>query len=326
VLLSTLDDLLAQQVVFFGGKGGVGKTTCSAAFALAASRRGRRVLLVSTDPAHSTADIFEKPIGSSEREILPGLTAVEIDAEQEARRYIGDVKRDIERMFSPTVIKQAHRQIDMAAASPGLSEVALLDRMIDLIVGRSADYDLVVFDTAPTGHTLQLLRMPEAITSWIQALVRHRRAVVEIDSGSQQTAEAAAKADPVLQALERRHERVGRLRTIMTDRRRTSFVLVMLPERLVIDETARAAELLNDAGIDVGGLVVNRVLPDDLAGDFFLSRKAQERTYLDEIERRFKRLPRVIVRQLPRDVYGTEPLTLISEQLMTSARSQDLRI
>ena len=201
MLLSTLDDLLAQQVVFFGGKGGVGKTTCSAAFALAASRRGRRVLLVSTDPAHSTADIFEKPIGSSEREILPGLTAVEIDAEQEARRYIGDVKRDIERMFSPTVIKQAHRQIDMAAASPGLSEVALLDRMIDLIVGRSADYDLVVFDTAPTGHTLQLLRMPEAITSWIQALVRHRRAVVEIDSGSEQTAEAAAKADPVLQAL-----------------------------------------------------------------------------------------------------------------------------
>ena len=318
MLLSTLDDLLAQQVVFFGGKGGVGKTTCSAAFALAASRRGRRVLLVSTDPAHSTADIFEKPIGSSEREILPGLTAVEIDAEQEARRYIGDVKRDIERMFSPAVIKQAHRQIDMAAASPGLSEVALLDRMIDLIVGRSADYDLVVFDTAPTGHTLQLLRMPEAITTWIQALVRHRRALVEIDRGGEQTAEAAEKADPVLQALQRRHERVGRLRTIMTDRRRTSFVLVMLPERLVIDETARAAELLNDAGIDVGGLVVNRVLPDDLAGDFFLSRKAQERTYLDEIERRFKRLPRVIVRQLPRDVYGTEPLTLISGQLMAT--------
>ena len=218
----------------------------------------------------------------------------------------------------------------MAAASPGLSEVALLDRMIDLIVGRSADYDLVVFDTAPTGHTLQLLRMPEAITSWIQALVRHRRAIVEIDRGSEQTAEAAAKADPVLAALERRHERVGRLRTIMTDRRRTSFVLVMLPERLVIDETARAAELLNDAGIDVGGLVVNRVLPDDLTGDFFLSRKAQERTYLDEIERRFKRLPRVIVRQLPRDVYGTEPLTLVSEQLMASRSrsrgSEDLRI
>jgi arsenite/tail-anchored protein-transporting ATPase len=323
VLLNTLDDLLAQEVVFFGGKGGVGKTTCSAAFALAASRRGRRVLLVSTDPAHSTADIFDQPIGSREREILPQLTAIEIDAEQEARRYINDVKRDIERMFSPTVIKQAHRQIDMAAASPGLSEVALLDRMIDLIVGRSSEYDLVVFDTAPTGHTLQLLRMPEAITSWIQALVRHRRALVEIDRGSEQTAEAAAKADPVLSALERRHDRVNRLHSIITDRRRTSFVLVMLAERLVIDETARAAELLTDAGIDLGGLVVNRVLPDNLTGDFFFSRKAQERSYLDEIERRFKRFPRVIVRQLPRDVYGTGPLTLISEQLM---ETRDVRI
>jgi arsenite-transporting ATPase len=316
MLLKTLDDLLAQQVVFFGGKGGVGKTTCSAAFALAASRRGRSVLLVSTDPAHSTADIFEQRIGAAEREILPRLTAVEIDAEQEARRYIGDVKRDIERMFSPNVIRQAHKQIDLAAASPGLAEVALLDRMIDLIVGRAAHYDLVVFDTAPTGHTLQLLRMPEAITTWIQALVRHRRALVEIDRGAEQTAAAAARADPVLDALERRQERVGRLRSIITDRRRTSFVLVMVPERLVIDETARAAELLGEAGIDVGGVVVNRVLPDDLEGEFFLSRKAQERTYLDEIERCFKRFPRVIVRQLPRDVYGTEPLMLISEQLM----------
>jgi arsenite/tail-anchored protein-transporting ATPase len=326
MLLNTLDDLLAQQVVFFGGKGGVGKTTCSAAFALAASRRGRNVLLVSTDPAHSTADIFEQRIGPAEREILPRLTAVEIDAEQEARRYIGDVKRDIERMFSPNVIRQAHKQIDMAAASPGLAEVALLDRMIDLIVGRAANYDLVVFDTAPTGHTLQLLRMPEAITTWIQALVRHRRALVEIDRGSEQSAEAAAKADPVLAALERRQERVGRLRSIITDRRRTSFVLVMLPERLVIDETARAAELLGDAGIDLGGLVVNRVLPDDLEGEFFLSRKAQERTYLDEIERRFKRFARVIVRQLPRDVYGTQPLTLISDQLMAKGvESRELR-
>jgi len=321
VLLSTLDDLLAQQVVFFGGKGGVGKTTCSAAFALAASRRGRRVLLVSTDPAHSTADIFEKPIGSSEREILPGLTAVEIDAEQEARRYIGNVKRDIERMFSPAVIKQAYRQIDMAAASPGLSEVALLDRMIDLILNRSRAYDTIVLDTAPTGHTLQLLRMPDAITTWIQALVRHRRAILEIDRGAEQTPEAAAAADPVLAALERRHERLAQLRRIMTDRSRTSFVFVMVPERLAIEETARAADQLADTGIDVAGLVVNRVLPDDLEGEFYRSRKAQEETYLKEIDRRFARLPRVRIRQLPRDVYGLESLALVSDQLVNTQRT-----
>lgn len=316
-----LNSLIDQQVVFFGGKGGVGKTTCSAAFALAASRRGQRILLVSTDPAHSTADIFQAPIGPVERELQPRLTALEIDAESEASRYIGGVKRDIERMFSPGVIREAHRQIEMAAASPGLLEVALLDRMIDLILNRSRAYDTIVLDTAPTGHTLQLLRMPDAITTWIQALVRHRRAILEIDRGAEQTPEAAAAADPVLAALERRHERLVQLRRIMTDRSRTSFVFVMIPERLAIEETARAAGQLADTGVDVAGLVVNRVLPDGLEGAFYRSRKAQEEIYLAEIDRRFARLPRVRVRQLPRDVYGLESLALVSDQLVNTQRT-----
>lgn len=314
-----LNSLLDQQVVFFGGKGGVGKTTCSSAFSLAASRAGRRVLLVSTDPAHSTTDIFETPIGPQERELQPGLSALEIDADGEARRYIAVVKQDIERMFSASVVRQAHTQIEMAAASPGLIEVALLDRMIDLIVSRGQVYDTIVFDTAPTGHTMQLLRMPEAITTWIQALLKHRRAILELDRGAEQTREAAAAADPVLAALERRHERLAQLRTIITNRRRTSFVLVSVPERLVIEETARAAEQLAETGVDVGGLVVNRVLPDGLEGEFYESRKAQEAVYLKEIDVRFRRLPRVLVRQLPRDVYGLASLTLVSHQLVSSA-------
>jgi arsenite-transporting ATPase len=311
-----LNPLLDQQVVFFGGKGGVGKTTCSAAFALAASRKGQRILLVSTDPAHSTADVFDQPIGPVERELQPRLSALEIDAEGEASRYIAGVKSDIERMFSPSVIHQAYRQIEMAAASPGLLEVALLDRMVDLILNRGKDHDTIVFDTAPTGHTMQLLRMPDAINAWIQALVKHRRAILEIDRGTDQTA-AAAAADPVLEALERRRDRLGQLRRILTDRARTSFVLVTIPERLAIEETVRAAEQVTEAGMDLGGLVVNRVLPEGLEGDFFHSRKAQERTYLEEIERRFKRLPRVFVQQLPRDVCGLAPLGLVSSQLVS---------
>ncbi len=308
--------LLDRQVVFFGGKGGVGKTTCSAAFALAASRGGKRVLLVSTDPAHSTSDIFERHIGGAERELLPNLWAIEIDADRESARYVKDVKRDIERIFSPAVVRQAHRQIDMAAASPGLAEVALLDRMIDLIVEREQVYDLVVFDTAPTGHTLQLLRMPEAMTTWIHALVKHRRALLEIDQGSGGEPAVPASADPILAALERRHDRLAQLRVRVTDRGCTSFVLVTIPERLAIEETARAAELLGDTNVNIGGLVVNRILPDGLEGEFYASRKAQERSYLEEIARRFPRLRRFDVRQLARDVYGIGSLTLVSDQLM----------
>jgi len=318
VVCDVLDGLLDRDVVFFGGKGGVGKTTCSAAFALAASRRGRRVLLVSTDPAHSTSDIFERRIGASERELLPRLSALEIDADQEAARYIADVKRDIERMFSPGVIRQAHRQIDMAAASPGLTEVALLDRMIDLIVQhgtRAGAYDLIVFDTAPTGHTLQLLRMPDAMTTWIQALVRHRRALLEIDSGGPDPP-VPIDTDPILTALERRHQRLIALRDRVTDRARTSFALVTIPERLAIEETARAAEMLNDTGVDVGALIVNRMLPEGLTGDFYTQRKAQETAYVKEIGDRLRRLPRTDVVQLARDVYGLEALTDVSRQLV----------
>jgi arsenite/tail-anchored protein-transporting ATPase len=223
-------------------------------------------------------------------------------------------------MFAPSVVRQAYRQIDVAAASPGLGEMALLDRMVDLIVSRESAGDLVVFDTAPTGHTLQLLRMPEVMDTWIQALMKHRRAVVEIDRGhDERTEPAAGVADPVLAALERRHERVKRLRRAVLDRGRTSFVLVTIPERLAIEETARAAELLADTGIDVAALVVNRVLPDEVVGDFFRSRKAQEKDYLDEIGRRFGRIPRVDVRQLPRDIQGLAALQAISDQLVGNA-------
>ena len=96
--------LLEKRILFFGGKGGVGKTTCAAALALAASREGRRVLLVSTDPAHSTSDIFERQFTREEREILPNLFGLEIDADFEASRYIAEVKEQVSKMFSPSMV------------------------------------------------------------------------------------------------------------------------------------------------------------------------------------------------------------------------------
>jgi arsenite-transporting ATPase len=141
--------------------------------------------------------------------------------------------------------------------------------------------------------------------------------VVEIDRGTDQTLAEAEAADPVLAALSRRHERLGRLRSTIMDRARTSFALVTIPERLAIEETVRAEELLSETGVDIGGLIINRILPDNLEGDFYRARKAQESTYLEEIDRRFRRIPRVGVRLLPRDVYGLDSLSRISEQILT---------
>jgi arsenite/tail-anchored protein-transporting ATPase len=294
--------LLDRTILFFGGKGGVGKTTCASAFALGASRSGRRVLLVSTDPAHSTSDMFERPLGPEEREILPGLAGLEIDAAVEARRYVERVKEQIAKLFSPAILRNASHQIDVAASMPGAEDVALFERMTELMLDRDTGYDLIVFDTAPTGHTLRLLRVPELLGSWISALSKARRTMV---------ADGSDAPDPVLASLERRRERIERVRALLMGGRKTAFVLVLIPERLAIEEAARTVEALEDAGIPIGGAIVNRVLPEELTGEFYESRRRQERIYLDEIDRRFARLARVRVRQLESDVHGMDGLERI---------------
>jgi arsenite-transporting ATPase len=301
VLMASLFD---RRILFFGGKGGVGKTTCASAAAVEANRQGRRVLLVSTDPAHSTSDMFERPLGPEEREIRPGLFGLEIDATFEARRYLDQAKRQIAELFSPAILKEASKQIDLAATMPGVEEVALFDRMSELIVDRDDEYDLVIFDTAPTGHTLRLLQMPEMMTSWVRALSKTRRAMLTDDPGP----------DPVLATLESRRERLQIVRARLMQARLAAFVLVLIPERLPIEETARALDVLAASDVHVAGLVVNRVLPD-LEGAFLSARRRQEQVYLDEIGRRFGHLPRLRIGQFESDVHGLPQLEAIGREI-----------
>ena len=179
--ITQMGRLLDKKVLFFGGKGGVGKTTCASATALAASHAGKRVLLVSTDPAHSTSDIFEREIGPEPVELLPNLWGLEIDGALESRRYVAGVKEQIKDLFGHHILKEAHKQIDLAASMPGAEEMALFDRIGGLIRGEDTRFDLIVFDTAPTGHTLRLIRMPELMEAWIRALSRSRQAMLGIE-------------------------------------------------------------------------------------------------------------------------------------------------
>lgn len=319
-------DILTRRVVLFGGKGGVGKTTCAAALAVAASRMGRRVLLVSTDPAHSTSDALGRSIGADIREVLPGLHAVELDAEAEAARYLERVRRQVATLFSPAVLREVSRQFELAASMPGVVDVALFDRMTDLILATTTDIDLLIFDTAPTGHTLRLLQMPESLGVWVGALAsRRREMLLRQQALTGQAPPDVPTVDPVLAALERRERRLRELRTVLTAADRASVVLVLQPERLPIEETARALASLEQAGLPVGGLVVNRVLPADLEGTFYDARRTQERQYLDEIDRRFAGRIRAVVPQFESDVHGLESLARVAEYLLAGGvRSWDV--
>jgi arsenite/tail-anchored protein-transporting ATPase len=292
--------LIEKRVLFFGGKGGVGKTTCASAMALAASKSGKRVLLVSTDPAHSTSDMFERPIGPEPVALLPNLHGLEIDGAYESQRYVATVKEQIKGLFGHHILKEAAKQIDLAASMPGAEEMALFDRIGGLIRGEDDRFDLIVFDTAPTGHTLRLIRMPELMEAWIRALSRSRRAMLGIEQDD--------KTDPVMLSLANRLEHLREFRARLLSPRSCAFVLVLVAERLPIEETSRAIEQLQEAGVTIGGLVVNRVLPATSPDPFLRSRHDQEQIYLDEIESRFAAHPRVRVPQLPSDVHGVTTL------------------
>src|SRR5688500_14951896 len=200
----TFRALIDKRVLFFGGKGGVGKTTCASAMALAASRAGKRVLLVSTDPAHSTSDMFERPIGPEPVLLLPNLHGLEIDGAFETKRYVKTVKEQISTLFGHQIQKEAGRQIDLAASMPGAEEMALFDRIGGLIRGEDDRFDLIVFDTAPTGHTLRLIRMPELLEAWIRALSKSRQAMLGMDQDD--------ATDPVMLKLKERLENLREFR------------------------------------------------------------------------------------------------------------------
>jgi arsenite-transporting ATPase len=191
-------------------------------------------------------------------------------------------------------------------------------------VSRSDEYDLVVFDTAPTGHSLRMLRMPELMTSWIDALSKRRRNLVDFDHRmdhvrlTPQNDPQGTAGDPILKALERRGEKLEQVRARLMHHNDTGFVLVLIPEKLPIEETVRAASLLRDANVNVCSVVVNRVLPDSADGVFYQSRRKQEQTYRDEIVRRFAGYRLYWVPQFETDVYGIESLERVSAVLVNA--------
>ncbi|MBE0592725.1 MAG: ArsA family ATPase [Gemmatimonadales bacterium] len=312
--------LLRRPILFFGGKGGVGKTTLAATVALRSAASDRRTLLVSTDPAHSIGDALGVRLGNAAREVAPNLWAVEIDPAEEADRYIAGVKGRIAAVTPPRLVAEVDRQIDIARVTPGAEEAALFDRFTRLMDEAGEAYDRVVFDTAPLGHTLRLLALPEQMQRWIRGLIGRRRKVNVLQRMWRNVAGAAAgdegdDRDPILAALEERQTRFARARATVVDPARAAFVFVVVPERLPILETERAVRTLGQYGIPVGAVLVNRVLPLEADGAFAERRRTEEADRLSDLERRFRAYPLLPVPQLPRDVQGVDDLQELGRRL-----------
>lgn len=145
--------VLNRRLLWVGGKGGVGKTTVAASLAVLAASRGKRVLVVSTDPAHSLGDVFDRQLGDTPRRLLPNLDAMEIDPDREVEAHLARVVAQMRRYAAPEMMQELERQMRLTRQSPGTQEAALLERLARLMVDDEAPYDVIIFDTAPTGHT-----------------------------------------------------------------------------------------------------------------------------------------------------------------------------
>jgi arsenite-transporting ATPase len=279
-----------NKLVFFGGKGGVGKTTSSSAYAFYCAEKGEKTLLVSTDPAHSLCDIFERKIGSKITEIKENLFSLEIDPEEESQEYIRNIKKNMKDIVSPVIVKEIERQLDAAAVSPGSDESAVFDKLMEIIIDYQKDYDRIVIDTAPTGHTLRLLSLPELLGGWMDRLIEKRMKAMELyemATREDKKMKSVIEKDPVLSKLNERKRKMEQAREILTDGELVSFVFVLNPEKLPIEETKKAVNTLEKYNIHVNNLIINRILPDNVEGKFWENRKKLEEKYLNEIVESF---------------------------------------
>jgi arsenite-transporting ATPase len=307
------------SIVLYGGKGGVGKTTCAAAHALARSRTGARTLVVSTDPAHSLGDAFERDLGADPTDVDDSLAAVEVDPETGQAAYRGVIEAlaaefrdaglrlddaDLERLFEAGLI-------------PGGDEVAALEYIARYA---DADYDTVVFDTAPTGHTLRLLDLPDVLAETLgvagdvqQRVRRTARAARSMVLGP--AAYWGGGSDDT-DAVTTLHDRIEAVGALLRDPERTSFRVVCTPERMAIAESERLVARLREADVPVESLVVNRLFtnPEDCACDRCRRDERRHADRLAAMEAGFD-LPVRRVPELAGEAQGIEALERVGPEL-----------
>lgn len=294
-----------RRVLMFGGKGGVGKTTSSAATALHYALKGQRTLIITTDYTPSLSDIFEVDIGPEERAV-PGqenLFALEIDPDEVMRRWKEKFGPEVYEAASALVDLPYDEIVDYVAMAPGIQEEFMLDYILDRV--RQECYDLVVWDTAPAGDTLRLLNLPRR---FIEHLRTAPRVYVELRDTFNLS---RTPLTDLMESWKRLAEEVTRF---FTDPANVGFVLVTIPEALGVYQTRRVRKSLDEHGIEVHHLVVNNVVTDPEC-DFLRRRREMQRPYIQMLEAEYSDIGLTRVPLLPYEIKGIDRLREVERRL-----------
>jgi len=309
---SVMSEATEMRILLHTGKGGVGKTTVSAATALAAAARGHRTLVISTDAAHSLGDSLETAIGPEIRHLGSNLWAQEIDAIRQLEKYWGVLRRYM------SSVMRAHGLDDVVAEElanlPGMEEIANLMQLTAL--ARDGRFDVIVVDCAPTGETMQLLSFPEMARWWLEKLFPIQRAVVRVTRPVvQRFVEIPLPGDEVFDAVKELVLNVDQMHGLLADPRTTSIRLVLNLEKMVIKEAQRAYTYFSLFGYGMDAVIINRALPQDADGGFLKPWIEAQRGYRALVQESFAPLPILELPLAEREVVGRTALTRAARAL-----------
>lgn len=312
-----------RRYIMFGGKGGLGKTTFSAAAAYWLAKKGFKVLVFSVDPQASLSDIFERNIfGKGPVEIMPNLFAQEIDADQRIREYQGEIRQKILDMYGlDQVPEEIENYIQAAAAEPAMEESAIFDEVVDIVV--SGDYDYYIYDLVPLGHALYYLSMASVYDQWIDKITGLREEMAEYGQvAAVMKREKETEEDKILKELQYIKHRINASSSILTDKEKTAFYFVVIPEEMIILDTKKAAGLFAKYDVPLAGYIVNRVIPEELASknipDYLRNRMEMQKKYLAEIKQVFGNEVLTNVPEFERDITGLPMIERVADALFGS--------
>lgn len=298
------------KYIFFGGKGGVGKTVMAGSAALWGAEQGKKTLLASTNPVHSLSSLLEQNVFGKPTLVsgIPNFYAYEIDTRDTIEKSKKEIREKIEWFLKFADIKtKADEFVESATMNPAFEESAMFENMIELMF--KDEYDLYVFDTAPTANARRLLGMSSVYSMWVNKMVQSREEAMTLKDLLSYSKKKQEK-DPLMEYLLNLRQRMSRAKKLLTDDQMTSFFFVTLPEALPIAVITRFINWFHEFGIPVGGVIVNRVIDKESlkvsTTEFVKNRVAMQDEYLMEIERKFDGSVRAILPLFETEVRGVE--------------------
>ncbi|WP_058368769.1 ArsA family ATPase [Psychrobacter sp. ENNN9_III] len=332
-LTALVTQLAAQPIIFVGGKGGVGKTTTAAALASHYATQQKKTLIISTDPAHSLGDVLNVALSNEKTAVTPYLDALELNPDIIVDNHFAQVERTIKGYANPDMMPKIREHLRLSKSAPGAQEAAMLESMCQHLVAAAdvdADkrYEHIIFDTAPTGHTLRLLVLPEMMGAWTDGLLAQQRRQSKLrsaatnldldsnDNNKDNVSNPFAKQKPdrweqAVSVLEKRKQLFREAGLLLHDRKQAAIVLVMTADVLPLAETKRAIGQLEETKLTPAAIVVNQLITPTQTDEFWRTRADRQQGLMKGIESNFTDYPIYPIYLQQTDVRGSEALSAL---------------